>query len=115
MSKLCRKYKKVCLPLWEIWKKIHVTNDYTTIGDNNISWRVSAKFKLFFRLCFVCYAVALIVIYATIIPKVIIDASGNLFYVLVNLVVLISPLIVIEFAVVFLVPIEITKDNSIEA
>ena len=111
MSKLSRKYKykdKVYnLSLWNIWKKIHISNEYSNLDKTSLSWKISTKFKVLFRLCFACYAIILIALYAIFIIDLTIEPLGNLFYVFLNLLIMLLPLVLIEFGLTFLVPIQI--------
>ena len=113
MFQFCRKYKyqdKIYnLSLWDIWKKIHISNEYSKLDKTNFLWKISIKFKALFRLCFACYAIILIVLYVVFIIDLTIEPSGNLFYVFLNLLIMILPLIVIELGLTFLVPLQITS------
>ena len=64
---------------WEIWKKIPISNEYTKSTKTDSQWRISYKFKLFFRLCFFCYGALLTLFYLYYILHMTIDPSGNLF------------------------------------
>jgi len=114
-----RKYKyqnKVYnISLWDIWKKIHISNEYSKLKKTNSLWKVSTKFKALFRLCFVCYAIILIALYTVFIIDLTIEPSGNLFYIFLNLLIMISPLFLIELGLTFLVPLQIQRKEKIQA
>lgn len=113
MFKLSRKYKYqdeiYNLSLWDIWKKIHISNEYSNLDKINFLWKISIKFKALFRLCFACYAIILIMLYTVFIIDLTIEPSGNLFYIFLNLLIMILPLIIIETGLTFLVPIKIKE------
>ncbi len=115
MFKFCRKYKYLekiyCLSLFDILKKIHISNDYSRLKNTEFLWRVSTKFKILFRFCFICYALFLMFIYSVFVVNLIIDASNNLFYIFVNLLILFLPLIILELILIFLIPIEVMKSE----
>ena len=110
MFKFSRKYKYqdtiYNLSLWDIWKKIHISNEYSKFKETNFSWKVSTKFKALFRLCFACYAIILIALYTIFIIDLTIEPSGNLFFIFLNLLIMILPLFLIELGLTFLVPLQ---------
>ena len=116
MFKFYRKYKyqdKIYnLSLWDIWKKIHISNEYSRFKETDSLWKVSTKFKALFRLCFVCYAIILIALYTVFIIDFTIEPSGNLFYIFLNLLIMILPLFLIEIGLTFLVPLQ-TKEKPL--
>ena len=110
ICKCCKNEEHVSI--WEIWKKIHISNEYTESLKTGSQWRISSKSKIFFRLCFFCYGVIFALLYLFYILHMTIDPSGNLFYIFLNLVIAAIPLILIELVLIFTVPIECKqKDN----
>jgi len=110
MSKLTKRICKCCrnkekISIWQIWKKIHLLNEYTKTNNGTL-WRVSFKFKLFLRLCFFCYGFVYILIYLWYLEHMVIKANGELLIVILNLFISIIPLIVIEIILLFTVKIE---------
>jgi len=101
------------LSLWEIWKKIHISNEYSTLIESNFLWRVSIKFKTLFRLCFACYAIVLIIFTAFVIDLTI-EPSGNLFYIFLNLLIMILPLFLTELALTLFVPFDVSHNIEIK-
>lgn len=112
MSLFSKKYqyqdKTYYLSLLVIWKKLHVSNEYSKINGTDLSWKISSRFKSLFRLCFVCYGI-LIALYLVFITSFTIDASGNLFYVFLNLFIIFFPLYLIELGMTYLVPLQVEK------
>jgi len=111
MYTFSRKYKYqghvYSLPWWELWKKIHISNEYSKIKETNFSWKISQGFKALFRLCFACYAILLIILYTVFIIDLTIEPSGNLFYIFLNFLIIISPLCIIELGLILTVPIQV--------
>jgi hypothetical protein len=114
MSKLTKRICKCChnkekISIWQIWKKIHFSNEYTKTNNDGTLWRVSSKYKLFLRLCFFCYGFVYVLFYLWYLEHMTIDANGRILIVLLNLFISIIPLIVIEIILLFTVKIECKK------
>jgi len=102
------------LSLWEIWKKIHISNEYSTLIGSNFLWKVSTKFQILFRLCFACYAIVLIILYTVFVIDLTIEPSGNLFYIFLNLLIMILPLFLTELALTLFVPLDVLQNIEIK-
>lgn len=99
------------ISIWDVWKKVHITNIYTETVNKKSSWRISSKFKLFSRLCFLCYGIVYVWLYFKYLFYMTIDADGKLSYVFLNLIIAFFPLIITEIILLYTVGIECEKKD----
>ena len=109
ICKCCKNKDKISI--WEIWKKLHITNTYTKTVNKNSLWRISSKFKLYSRLCFFCYCIVYVWLYFEYLLHMTIDTDGKLLYIFLNLFILLFPFILTEFILLFTVSIECEKQE----
>ena len=101
------------LSLWDIWKKLHVNNEFSKMDNNKeTSWKISTKFKIIFRVCFPCYALVLLVVYVGFVIDLTIEPSGNIWLVLINFIILCIPLLLIELLLALFVPLQYERVDT---
>jgi len=109
ICKCCKNREKVSL--FKIWKKIHFSNEYTQTREGSL-WRVSTKFKLISKICFLCYGLVFAWFYLWYLQITMIDTSGNILLVMLNLIALLMPLFVVELMLVYTVGIECKEEGK---
>jgi len=107
----CKKEKRVSL--FKIWLNLHLTNEYFKHKETNCFWKISRKSKFKFLVCFLCYAalqVGLFLLNMEYIYSYIMLPGSNLFYVFINLLVIMFPLIIVDFLIVRYIPLECKEE-----
>ena len=105
--KCCEKEKRVSL--FKIWLNLHLTNEYFKHKETDCFWKISRKHTLGFLLCILCYALLQIGIFLLNVEYLYIHIAlpgSNLFYVFINLLTIVFPLIIVDFLIVRYIPLE---------
>jgi len=107
----CGKEKRVSL--FKIWLNLHLTNEYFKHKETNCFWKISRKHKRIFLLCFLCYAalqIGLFLLNTEYIYSHISLPGSNLFYIFINLLIILLPLSIVDFLIIKFIPLECKEE-----
>ena len=101
------------ISIFSVWLKLNFSNNYEILSEK-CSWKVSQKIKTLLRLCAICRVGIWIILYLLLFSyfgKYLLHAENNLFYVMINILLLIFPVLVFEMVLLYIIKIE-CKFNS---
>jgi len=95
-------------------EKMNWENEYTVLDNTNIEWRISKKFTAFMHVCSVCRGLIwvfliFILIYLEGNSGFLFFMSKNIFLILINLILIASPVLLFELGILMYAPI-VTKE-----
>jgi len=105
--------KEYAIAIYSIWYKYAIENNFTKFKD--IKWRLSVPYLNIMLVCSICKGILYIFLFFLLAMSIEhmpwYKYDINLFFVFLNMLVLIGPILLIELIIMYLIPIEV-KDNK---
>jgi len=106
--------KEYAIAIYSIWYKSSLENNFNKFKD--IRWRLSLSYINIMRICYMCKWIIYIFLFVLLamsmnhMPWAKYDI--NLFFIFLNLIVLIGPIVLIELIIMYFVPIEVEANRN---
>ena len=106
--------KEYAIEIYSIWYKSAIENNFTKLKD--IKWRLSLSYINIMRICYMCKWVLYIFLFFLLAMSIEHmpwhKYDINLFFVFLNMLVLIGPIILIELIIMYFIPIEVEANRD---